>query len=510
MQGDVGTFGKEVTCGQVYTWGRGGQGQLGHNKQLPAPNCALPYPVKGLNKVCHVAVGEGQFACVLCVKTDGTVWGFGNNFKGRLGLGSGAGRHVSKPVLLEKLVEMKQHVVEVAAGETHSGVVNLQGQCLMWGLNRAGCIGDGTTKYREDPVFVLAPLAAKSEEEIGSRLDGVKHLDISNNTSMAILKDGNLLAWGDNSHGRLGQGSDNPAFSPLPLPVTKVSKVTQVSVGSLYSGCITADGDLYTWGYGGHGNLGTGDRKSRFSPTRILLPEPVKGNCSKVEGSVEVSCQLAAFIACTRAQPGLKGGFFPKKGGAEGPHTLVITRKGDLYTFGTCHKGLLANLGNKTGAFGEPWDELKPYKVGGRLRNGKLTTKPKSAFACLPPYDRCGPFVEATSAHIHNCVVNDKGEAWSWGCGSNDGRAGVQRFLNGPQGKTDLMKCYMMGPHRVGVAEKKWWPYGKSLSGKRVLKIASGRNTMCCVAVSKQRKSESKPAKPAISKAEIKGLQSVK
>merc|ERR1712190_471012 len=105
------------------------------------------------------------------------------------------------------------------------------------------------------------------------------------------------------------------------------------------------------WGYGGHGNLGLGNRESKDVPVRIVMDESV------------------AQIACTRGQEGCKGGLNPKTGGNEGPHTIVVGVSGALYTMGTCHKGLLCNLGSKDGAFGKPWDELRPYKVGGPLRN---------------------------------------------------------------------------------------------------------------------------------------------
>merc|ERR1719471_2734021 len=108
---------------------------------------------------------------------------------------------------------------------------------------------------------------------------------------------------------------------------------------------------------------------------------------------------------------------------------------------GTCHKGLLGNLGSKTGAFGKPWDELRPYRLGGR--------------------------------------------AWAWGCGSNDGRCGVERFLNmkgeGRPPEVDLMKCYMMGPHRIGLARPAYWKH-PSLRDLRVLMLASGRNHMAAIA----------------------------
>merc|ERR1712166_190484 len=190
-------------------------------------------------------------------------------------------------------------------------------------------------------------------------------------------------------------------------------------------------------------------------------------------------------IACTKGQQGCKGGLSPKQNGQEGPHTVVITRAGAMYTFGTCHKGLLMNLGSKTGAFGEPYDELLPFKVGSDIKNGADNPPISPLAAWPPPYTAVGPFVHAVSAHIHGAVVNDRGEAWAWGCGSNDGRCGVERFLNmkgeGKPPAVDSMKCYMMGPHRIGVARKKYWKFGSSLEGLKVLKLASSRNHMAAI-----------------------------
>ncbi len=125
---------------------------------------------------------------------------------------------------------------------------------------------------------------------------------------------------------------------------------------------------------------------------------------------------------------------------------------------------------------------MTPYRLGDAFANGPLTTE-VTKYAVAVPYDSAGPFTHAVSAHIHAAVVNARGEAYAWGCGSNDGRAGVQRFLQGPGGRPDLMKCYMMGPHRIGVADEEWWAHGPSLKGVRVLQLASGRTTMACIGV---------------------------
>ncbi|CAE7243138.1 unnamed protein product, partial [Symbiodinium necroappetens] len=88
--------------------------------------------------------------------------------------------------------------------------------------------------------------------------------------------------------------------------------------------------------------------------------------------------------------------------------------------------------------------------------------------------------------HGREAVVCADGKAWAWGCGSNDGRCGVERFLNkkgeGKPPEVDMMKCYMMGPHRIGVARPLYWKH-PSLQGMRVLMLATGRNHMAGIAV---------------------------
>ena len=60
-----------------------------------------------------------------------------------------------------------------------------------------------------------------------------------------------------------------------------------------------------------------------------------------------------------------------------------------------------------------PWDELRPYRVGGPLRNP--TDSPLSPLGLAPPYDAVGPVVAAVSAHIHSAILCADGKAWvSW------------------------------------------------------------------------------------------------
>lgn len=450
-------------AGQLFTWGRNSDGQCGQDEfSFPPKNCALPYPVKGFNNVVQISCGGGQQGCTAVVTATGALFTFGNNYKGRLGHGEGPA--LRSPRRVEALAG--EFVIAAACGSEHTGALVRGGTLFLWGDGRHGALGRSEPNGSlPTPVVLPGP---------------AKQIDCEHHFSAALLEDGRLFTWGENANGRLGVGDDKPRAEPAEVAFAAAAGAAEgvsgagaepqafVSLGSLYAGSVSASGLLWMWGYGGHGNLGLGNRKSFKLPQRVPIDEPV------------------VQVACTRGQDGVKGGLNPKEGGAEGPHTYVVAASGALYAFGTCHKGLLCNLGSKDGGFGKPWDELSPYRVGGELRNG-AENPPKSPLALWPPpYDAIGPVVSAVSGHIHAACVCRDGRAWAWGCGSNDGRCGVERFLNmngeGKPPAVDEMKCYLMGPHRIGVARPLYWKH-PSLAGYRVLSLAAGRNHMAAIAV---------------------------
>lgn len=435
--------------GQLYTWGRGTDGQLGQDKvRFPSVNCALPQPVPGLRRVVHVACGGGQQGCTGAVTLSGELYTFGNNFNKRLGHGDGP--NLAAPKRVDALAG--EHVIMSAFSADHGAALLKDGRVFLWGSNRYGQLGRGHCDKASGgvPTAVVLPGAST-------------FIDCEDGYSAAVLDDGKLFTWGCNGHGRLGQGVSAEHVS---TPGLACDGVRSVSLGSLYAGAVTKAGGLLMWGYGGHGNLGLGDRRSHSSPQAVNDLEPIRQ------------------LACTRGQEGCKGGLNPKDGGQEGPHTVAIAVSGAVYTMGTCHKGLLGNLGAKDGAFGRPWDEFKSYRLGGPLRNA--SEPPMSPLGLPPPYDAIGPAIQAVSAHIHCAVLCADGKAWAWGCGSNDGRCGVERFLNkkgeGKPPEVDMMKCYMMGPHRIGVARPLYWKQ-PSLQGQQVLMLSTGRNHMAAIAL---------------------------
>lgn len=123
--------------------GLGKSGQLGHECIDREGYCSIPHPVSGLRKVVHVSCGYTATSAVT-LQGELFVWGRG------VRMGHGGGKDpVPFPKRLEALVGV--HVVSASLGEDHGGCVSSQGAVFLWGRNKSGCLGDGTTVDRVLP-----------------------------------------------------------------------------------------------------------------------------------------------------------------------------------------------------------------------------------------------------------------------------------------------------------------------------------------------------------------------
>ena len=205
-----------------------------------------------------IAAGEYHS---LAVDDTGTVWSWGDNTYGQLGDGTTTG-HTS-PVKVTGLTSATQ----VTAGLVSSAALNTDGTVQAWGNNTYGQLGDGTTTGRTSPVKVTG-------------LTGITQIAAGNYHVLALRNDGTVAAWGLNNAGQLGDGTTSTATSPV--TVKGLTNVVQVAAGGLpgYAGhsvALTADGSVWTWGYGKSGQLGQGSRTSNPTPTKVTgLPQIVQ------------------------------------------------------------------------------------------------------------------------------------------------------------------------------------------------------------------------------------------
>jgi alpha-tubulin suppressor-like RCC1 family protein len=130
----------------------------------------------------------------------------------------------------------------VSAGAAHS-LAQLE-RVYAWGDNSSGQLGDGTTIGRTMPVAV---------QGLPNRIE---FLAAGGGHSLAILPDSTVVAWGDNSAGQLGDGSNVNKSTVLPVP--QLTDIVAVAAGTNHSLALKKDGTVWAWGANSSGQVGDG------------------------------------------------------------------------------------------------------------------------------------------------------------------------------------------------------------------------------------------------------------
>jgi alpha-tubulin suppressor-like RCC1 family protein len=163
-------------------------------------------------------------------------------------------------------------VRQLAGGEHHSLALLLDGQVMAWGSNGDGQLGDGSTKAS------YVPTAVDGSEEVTAIAASSAH-------SYGLLADGQLEAWGGNEEGGLGDGTTEK--SDVPVLVSGLGDVTAVAAGGNFGLALLGDGTVMAWGGNEHGQLGDG------STERSLTPVPISGLSDAVAVAAGTDFSLA-------------------------------------------------------------------------------------------------------------------------------------------------------------------------------------------------------------------------
>ena len=233
--------------GTVWSFGNNSTGQLG-NGTTTASN--TPVQASGLTDAVGVGGGGDIYAIghSLAVKSDGSVWAWGNNYYGQLGDGTTTQRLT--PVPVSALTNVKA----VAAGHRHSLALANDGRVWAWGYNVYGQLGDGTTTQRTTPVLV-------------SGLTDVVGIAAGQFYSLAVKADGTVFAWGDNGFGQLGDGTTTNRTTPTRVP--GLNGVVSVAAGRNRSWALKTDGAVSgsAWAWGSNGATAVGNA---VTPVKVL------------------------------------------------------------------------------------------------------------------------------------------------------------------------------------------------------------------------------------------------
>jgi len=227
-------------------WGENEKGEIGVNY---IGERSSPVQVPGTNWSSVTSNGDGFSAGL---KGDGTLWSWGSNNHGVLGLNQPEGQNVSSPTQIPGTTWSKAY-----AGSDYMLATKSDGTLWAWGKNDQGRLGINDVAKRSSPAQIPGttwsfPCTA-------------------NDFSGAIKSDGTMWAWGDNEQGQLGQNTQSPGpsggiSSPVQIPGTTWSKMTGTSRGFA---ALKTDGTMWTMGGQPSGQLGQNNQTYYSSPVQI-------------------------------------------------------------------------------------------------------------------------------------------------------------------------------------------------------------------------------------------------
>ena len=338
--------------GTVWAWGNNAFNQLGdgtsNNSYTPVAVCADDSCSSYFGDVITVS---GGLYHTLAVKSDGTVWAWGDNTYGQLGDGTTTDRRTPVQVCADSgCSQYFNNVVAVAAGYEYSMALKTDGTVWTWGTGVEGGLGHGSTDSSYIPVQVCTDYACTGF------LSGITAISLRNRHSLALMDDGTVWAWGLNAHGELGAGyttverayAEKVCGPGETAPCTSyLNNVTQISAGEDYSSVVRGDGSIWSWGRNYYGVLGDGTNTSSSIPV-------------KTNGGSYVAVSAGRF------------------------HTLALISSGRVLSWGD-------NLDGKLGD-GTNTDSLVPVVVPGLSSVSSIST-----------------------GDSHSLAIKQDGSLWSWG-----------------------------------------------------------------------------------------------
>ena len=293
----------------------------------------------------------------VALKQDGTVWSWGQNNDGELGLGNTT--EYDEP---QQITDITEKITDVKTGYYHSIALTEKGEVYTWGYNGNGQLGNGT---REDS---LVPVKVTGLKNV-TKVNAYKYMTI------ALTQNGEVYAWGSgygakpvklnftrkiiDVSGNLVLAENRKAYN---LDETKSYGKDLIKVVAGYNHYLglTSDGEVYAWGSNSYGQLGNGNNTSSSTAVKVVTPDG-KSNITNI---VDISAGDSYSIITDKDGKVYTFGYYgdyrtantvhsnkPVEiqdlyktelvAASEGGHTAIVDWDGNVYTVGLNDYGQL-------------------------------------------------------------------------------------------------------------------------------------------------------------------------
>lgn len=249
--------------GTVWCWGRNDVGQLGvgtmtTTSPMGIPNASAPALLPTGDKATAIRAGRTHICALL---TSGAVYCWGYNASGALG--DGTSTSSARPVRVQGLPLAATSIA--AGGTAHTCAVLSDSSVWCWGNGSAGQLGDGILHPPAEAVTTPTKIPG---------LTNVRSVEAGDAHTCALTTPGAILCWGANPGGQVGVGTIPPApedrYVPSPRPTDITAGATLIALGGYHSCAILNGGRTQCWGTNGNGQLGDGTMVSKSKPVNVV------------------------------------------------------------------------------------------------------------------------------------------------------------------------------------------------------------------------------------------------
>ena len=299
-------------------------------------------------------------------------------------------------------------LLALEAGGDHTCAVTGQREVVCWGENGYGQLGDGSDADR----FVPVPVAANASFEAVSA--GESH-------TCALTQEGKAFCWGSNGQGQLGLGLDYPTAPrrTSPAPVATGLLFTAISAGAYHTCAIDTDGNVHCWGFNRDGQLGIGTEEDhRLGPAAV----DTQLQFTSVSAGYDHTCAVD-----TQGRAHCWGGNAMGQLGApaqticeedapcsrspvqvSGEHTWESVSVGDFHTCGLTPDDRAFCWGsNRAGELGTPTEELCAWPPN--------SDQLRSCSTVPVPVSGSLTFQMLEAGNLRSCGVSTQGTVHCWG-----------------------------------------------------------------------------------------------
>jgi alpha-tubulin suppressor-like RCC1 family protein len=340
------------TNGTLWSWGMNYSGQLGLGISTDR---TTPSQIGTGSDWFTITAGNHSLA----IKTNRTLWSWGHNSAGQLGLGFTTGAP-NYGVFTPTQIGSDTDWFMVKAGEYHTLALKDNGALWSWGRNDVGQLGNGTQTNR------WTPRQAGSDSDWSTITAGG-----GGSHSLAIKTNNTLWAWGKNDKGQLGLDGGGDRTNPIQVGTN--SDWFAVFAGYRHTLACRTNGTLWACGYNSFGQLGLGDITSRntltqigtdidwvtvaaggvtaFDPPGYTIAFKTNGTIwswgANIDGQLGLGTKGYSDIRTTPTQIGINSNWFRLAAGSA--HSIAITNNNALWIWGDNYYGQLGLGDSGTG-----------------------------------------------------------------------------------------------------------------------------------------------------------------